>query len=449
VSGDSGFITGTSVSHTDATLEQLEAASADGQQEAVASLLDCKGVREAFVLQTCNRVEAYAVTDERAAGRRALSGVVGDLPSHVVCEMGHEESLRHLLRVAAGLESLVLGEDQILGQVRNAYEDAREAGGIGPLLENGVTKAIRVGERARTETTINEGVVSLASAAVKLAAETRGLENATAAVVGAGEMGTLAAKRLAGCVDELVLVNRTLARAESLATAVSPADARLRTAGLDDLGAIIVGADVVISSTGSSEWLIDRNELAAAGETFLVDIARPRDIPPAADGMDHLAVYDLDSLEAVTEKTRSRREAAAERVEAIVEEEFERLLTQYKRERADEVISAMYEGAERIKAEELEETFATLDLDDQQQATVEAMADSIVSRLLAAPTNSLRDAAEEDDWSTIHTALGLFDPNLESAVPEEVPFDPEMSPEEIPDSVREQMPDAVLEQLEE
>jgi glutamyl-tRNA reductase len=206
---------------------------------------------------------------------------------------------------------------------------------------------------------------------------------------------------------------------------------------------------VVISSTGSSEWLIDRGELAAAGETFLVDIARPRDIPPAADGMDHLAVYDLDSLEAVTEKTRSRREAAAERVEAIVEEEFERLLTQYKRERADEVISAMYEGAERIKAEELEETFATLDLDDQQQATVEAMADSIVSRLLAAPTNSLRDAAEEDDWSTIHTALGLFDPNLESAVPEEVPFDPEMSPEEIPDSVREQMPDAVLEQLEE
>jgi glutamyl-tRNA reductase len=363
--------------------------------------------------------------------------------------MGHEESLRHLLRVAAGLESLVLGEDQILGQVRNAYEDAREAGGIGPLLENGVTKAIRVGERARTETTINEGVVSLASAAVKLAAETRGLENATAAVVGVSEMGTLAAKRLAGRVDELVLVNRTLARAESLATTVSPADARLRTAGLDDLGAIIVGADVVISSTGSSEWLIDRNELAAAGETFLVDIARPRDIPPAADGMDHLAVYDLDSLEAVTEKTRSRREAAAERVEAIVEEEFERLLTQYKRERADEVISAMYEGAERIKAEELEETFATLDLDDQQQATVEAMADSIVSRLLAAPTNSLRDAAEEDDWSTIHTALGLFDPNLESAVPEEVPFDPEMSPEEIPDSVREQMPDAVLEQLEE
>jgi glutamyl-tRNA reductase len=447
VSRDSGFITGTSVSHTDATLDQLQAASADGQREAVASLLDCEGVREAFVLQTCNRVEAYAVTDERAAGRHALSGFVGTLPSDVVREMEHEESLRHLLRVAAGLESLVLGEDQILGQVRDAYEDARAVDGIGPLLENGVTKAIRVGERARTETAINEGVVSLASAAVKLAAETRGLENATAAVVGAGEMGTLAAKRLAGRVDELVLANRTRTRAETLATTVSPADATLRTAGLDDLGVIIAGADVVISSTGSSEQLVDGDELAAAGETFLVDITRPRDIPPAADGMDHLTVYDLDRLEAVTEKTRSLREAAAERVEAIVEEEFERLLAQYKREQADEVISAMYEGAERIKAEELQETFATLDLDDEQEVVVEAMADSIVSRLLAAPTNSLRDAAEEDDWSTIHTALGLFDPNLESAVPEDVPFDPEMSPEEIPESVREQMPAAVLEQL--
>ena len=449
MSDDSEIISGVSVSHVDATLDQLEAASAESQRAAVSTLLDREGVREAFVLQTCNRVEAYVVTGERAAGWDALVSFVGDLPADAVRELDHEESLRHLLRVAAGLESLVLGEDQVLGQVRDAYEDARQAGGVGALFETGVTKAIHVGERARTETAINEGVVSLASAAVKLAAETHGLEGATAAVVGAGEMGQLAAKRLATHVDELVLANRTVERVESLASTAAPTDATLEPTGIDDLPAIFDAADVVISATGSAEWIVSRETLAGAGETFVVDITRPRDIPPGADEFDHLTVYDLDRLEAVTEKTRSRREAAAERVEGIVDEEFTRLLTQYKRERADEVISAMYEGAERIKARELEETFATLDLDEEQQAAVEAMADSLVSQLLAAPTNSLRDAAEADDWSTIHTALRLFDPDLEAASPADLPFDPGMDVEEIPEHVREQMPASVLEELRE
>jgi len=449
VTPDSGIISGVSVSHTDATLDQLERASAESQPEAVTSLLDESAVREAFALQTCNRVEAYVVTDDADDGRAVLSTFIDGLPTEVTEEMGHEESLRHLLRVAAGLESLVLGEDQILGQVRDAYEDARAVGGIGPLLENGVMKAIRVGERARTETAINEGVVSLASAAVRLAAEKHGMERATAAVIGAGEMGRLAAKRLAPTVDELVLVNRTVSRAESLATTISPAAATVRTTELSALDAVVTEADIVISATGSAEWILSREALAAAGGTFIVDITRPRDIPPAADGMAHLVVYDLDKLEAVTEKTRKQRQAAAQRVEGIIEEEFNRLLAQNKRERADDVISAMYEGAERIKARELEETFAKLELDSEQEAVVESMADAIVSQLLAAPTNSLRDAAEEDDWSTIHTALQLFDPNLESAAPQDVPFDPETPVEEIPESVREQMPSAILEQLEE
>jgi glutamyl-tRNA reductase len=142
-----------------------------------------------------------------------------------------------------------------------------------------------------------------------------------------------------------------------------------------------------------------------------------------------------------------RREAAIE-VEAIVDEEFEQLLAQYKRQRADQVISAMYEGAERIKAEELETAFGKLDLDDEERAVVESMADSIVSQLLAPPTDSLRDAAENDDWSTIHTALQLFDPNMSS---DESPLGgnspAEVSPDDIPDHVREQLPAGMLDQL--
>jgi len=446
VSREEGLISGVSISHANASLDQLEAATAGGQRETVAALLAEPGVAEAFSLQTCNRVEAYVVTDAAEAGRDALCGLVEGVPADAVREMGHEESLRHLLRVAAGLESLVLGEDQILGQVRDAYEDARGADGIGPLFEDAVTKAIRVGERARTETTINEGVVSLASAAVRLAGETRGLEGATAVVVGTGEMGTLAAKRLADRVDRLVVANRTRANADRLVEAVADRTATVGTADLGELPDAFADADVAVTATGSAEPVVEPDALESVGSTLVVDIAHPRDVPPAADELPHLTVYDLDRLEAVTEKTRQMRRRAAERVEAIVDEEFERLLAQYKRQRADDVISAMYEGAERVKAEELETAFRKLDLDETEEAVVESMADAIVSQLLAAPTNSLRDAAEEDDWSTIHTALQLFDPNVEAAEP---PAAAEgMDPEDIPESVREEIPAAVLEQIE-
>jgi glutamyl-tRNA reductase len=439
------ILSGVSLSHRNASIDQLEACTVESQDTAVTQLLSEPGVEEAFVLQTCNRIEAYVVTDEKTAGRTALATLMDGVPSEVTREMGHEGSLRHLLRVAAGLESLVLGEDQILGQVRDAYEDASQAGGIGPVLEDGVTKAIRVGERARTETAINDGVVSLASAAVRLAEEKHGLDTATAAVVGAGEMGTLAAKRLAGRVDRLVLANRTVSRAESLADTVETE--AVRTTGLDSLQETLSSADVVISATGSTDWILAPEACTQLGETFVVDITRPRDIPPAADDEPDLTVYDLDKLEAVTEKTRQMRREAAERVGGIVDAEFERLLVQYKRKRADDVISSMYESAERIKTRELEMAFEKLDLDEESEATVEAMADALVSQLLAPPTNSLRDAAQQDDWTTIHTALKLFDPDLEdddADIPSFVP-DAGMSIDDVPEDLRDQLPAGIFE----
>lgn len=423
------LVVGASVSHQNADLDQLEAATFQSEQEALEALLDSSGVEEAFVLQTCNRVETYVVTDQKRAGREALEAVQRADVGDVTCELGHEESLRHLLCVAAGLESLVVGEDQILGQVRDAYEMARDAGTVGPVLEDAVTKAIRVGERARTETAINDGVVSIASAAVKLAEESHGLTDAEAAVVGTGEMGTLAAKHLVGQVDRLVLANRTVERAERLADSLDAGETTVDVTGLDMLAETLSPHDIVISATGSPNWIIEPADCRQLGETFVVDITRPRDVPPAADGMDHLTVYDLDRLESVTEKTREMRHEAAARVEDIVDEEFARLMVQYKRRRADTVISSMYESAERIKARELEMAFEKGEFDAEERAVVEAMADSLVNQLLAAPTNSLRDAAEDDDWSTIHTALELFDPNFEASEFDEL--DGDQMPERI------------------
>jgi glutamyl-tRNA reductase len=422
-----GVISGVSIAHQRASVEQIEAACVHDDRAAVEALLGHDGIREAFCLQTCNRFEAYVVSDDPERGREVVSSVVTDLPEAVVVELDHEEGLRHLMRVACGLESLVLGEDQILGQLQDAYATARAVGAIGPVFEEGIQKAIHVGERARTETDIGDGVVSLGSAAVKLAADEADLADATGLVVGAGEMGTLAAKSLAESVERLLVANRTEATAAHVADQVA-IDATSLT--LDALPAALSTADVVVSATGSPEPIVGRSALETAGETLLIDIAQPRDAPPAAEALPNVTLYDLDALESVTSETRERRREAAEQVEAMIDREFDHLLARYKRKRADQVIASMYENAERLKDRELSRALSKLDddgLTDDQRAVVESLADTLVSQLLAAPTRSLRDAAEADDWTTINSALRLFDPtfdapdSIETADPEDVP----------------------------
>jgi glutamyl-tRNA reductase len=438
-----GIISGASVSHENAAVEDLERATVAGQREGVERLMSVEEVDEAFVLQTCNRVEAYVVSEEEADGQASLEAFFEDASQGVLDLLDHEESLHHLMRVAAGLESLIVGEDQILGQLRAAYEDARQGGGVGPVLEQGVTKAIHLGERARTETAINEGSVSLASAAVSLA-ETEGTlaDDPEALVVGAGEMGQLTAESLAESVDRLHLANRTVERAAEVASQV---DAETAVHEVEALAPAVEVSSVVVSATDSNDQLIDAAMLRDTGGTFVVDIAKPRDVDPAADDLPEVTVHDLDSLRSVTDENRKRRAAAAASVEEMIDVEFEHLLAQYKRKRADDVISAMYESAERVKARELETAFETGEFDEADREVVEAMADAVVNQILAAPTKSLRDAAEQDDWSTINTALQLFDPE----------FGPERSPVAMADdpaikrsSDTEQLPDGLLEEPE-
>jgi glutamyl-tRNA reductase len=437
-----GIICGVSVAHDVATLADLEAADVENQELAVAELLEEPGVSEAFALRTCNRVEGYVVVSDPADGRAALSRLTAAVEEDSVRTLDHEGSLRHLLRVAAGLESQIVGEDEILGQVREAFEDARRAGGIGPILDDGLSKALQVGKRARTETAINDGVVSLASAAVREATAARDLSGATGLVVGAGNMGRRAATALGRAIDHLVIANRTVSNAVHLAETV---EVDARPVSLEGLADAASEAAVIVAATGSPHHLLDRSTLAGAGETFVVDIAQPRDVAPEVADLEEVSLRDLDTIETQTAETRRQRQAAAAEVETMIESALDRLLTQYKRQRADRVISAMYEGAERIKAEELDTALRKLNLDADEAAVVEAMADAIVSQLLAAPTDSLRDAAEADDWSTIHTAIQLFDPSelgVEDAVL------PNAAGATIPAEVREQLPAAVREQLE-
>ncbi|WP_126662159.1 glutamyl-tRNA reductase [Haloterrigena salifodinae] len=416
-----GVVTAARVTHESGSVDDLAAASPESQREAVADLLSVPEIEEAYVLSTCNRVEAYVVGTDAAVGRAALEEFFAAVDDDAVVVSDHDESLHHLLSVAAGLESVVLGEDQILGQVRRAYEDARTTGGIGEMLETAVTKAIHVGERARTETEINEGVVSLGSAATKLADRELSLSGTTALVVGAGEMGRLAARSLADAgVEDIVVANRTVDHAEHLATEL---DADAEAVPLEALSTVASGADVVVTATGSEEPILEPDHLATDGgadadaETnrVVVDLGQPRDVEPAAGDLSTVAVYDLDDLESITQETREQRADAASEVESMVDREFDLLCDQYKRARADEVIAAMYESAERMKERELETALSRLEGDEfsaEQREVVEAMADALVNQLLAPPTKSLREAAAEDDWSTINTALQLFDPDF-------------------------------------
>nr|WP_210424075.1 glutamyl-tRNA reductase [Halorussus ruber] len=444
-----GVVSGVRVSHDRASLDDVEAACHADEQAVLERLVDVPGVDEAFVIQTCNRFEAYVVTDAAATGRAVLADFAPDVGDHSVVEMGHEESLRHLLRVAAGLESLVLGEDQIIGQVRDAYESAREVGALGPMLDDAVTKAIHVGERARTETAINDGAVSVGSAAVTLLGEHADLGEATGLVVGAGEMGAIAAHALADAdVEALYVANRSLDSAAELTEDVDHDDTSAIT--LDGLASALDAADVVVTATGSEDHVLDAGDFHDAGEVLAVDIARPRDVSPAADAVEGVTLYGMEALESVTDETERRRQRAAESVATMIDREFEHLLEGYKRKRADEVISAMYESAERVKEREVSEALSKLDahgdLTDDQRDIVTSMADALVSQLLAPPTKSLRDAAAEDDWGTINTALQLFDPDFgedgspPAFVREQLGGE---VPDEIPDEMAEQMPEGV------
>jgi glutamyl-tRNA reductase len=485
---DAGVVSGVSVSHANASIDEIASAGGRDARATVRQLLDREGVREAFALATCNRAEAYVVTDDGAAGRAALRGFAPEVRDAAVVELDHEESIRHLMRVAAGLESLVLGEDQIIGQVRRAIEDARAAGGIGPVFDEALTKALHVGERARTETGINDGVVSLGSAAVELAGRETELAGATALVVGAGEMGALAARSLADAgVARLVVANRTVPHAEHVVESVDvDADVDGRVIGLDAVPTAAREADVVIAATASDEPVLgpgafrslgstasgagtgldpdpepDPNpdpdpdpdpETGVGSPTVVIDVAQPRDVDPAVGDVPGVLVHDLDDLEAVTEETRAQRHDEAAAVEAMIDAEFDRLMDAFKRKRADEAIGTMYESAERVKVRELETALSKLEtqggLTDEQRETVEAMADALVGQLLAAPTKSLREAAGEDDWTTIQTAMQLFDP--EFGAPPERPTGPD-GPRALDDADldadADEIPDHVLERL--
>jgi glutamyl-tRNA reductase len=361
-------------------------------------------VSEVVLLSTCNRTEVYAVAER-------FHGAYQDIRDFL-CEQAHlapedlsehlfsafdDDAVSHLFSVAAGLDSAVIGENEILGQVRGAWERAQGEGAARTGLNLLFRHSIEVGKRARTETAISRGTASMSYAAVAMATERLGgLTGASVLVIGAGEMGEGLAVALAdGGVGDMVVANRTASRARALARRVGG-----RPIGLADIEEALVEVDVLLSSTGGGQVLLDRDTLESLlpsrqGRALLVvDVAVPRDIEPTVGTLPGVTYLDLDDLGAFAARGVAGREAEAAEVRRIVADEVVRYSDLVSARQVAPLVSELHGRAESVRRNEFERFRARLStLDDSQRDAVEALTRGVVAKLLHDPTVRLKDAA--------------------------------------------------------
>ena len=397
------------VSHRTAPVdlrERLDFSSRD-LGEAVEALAMRSSAAESVVISTCNRSEIYVASDDPARAREELVAFLSEyhhlppemfLPHLFVKE--DAAAAGHLFRVAAGLDSLVVGEPQILGQVKDAFQTASARRAAGPLLSKLFHWSFNVGKRVRTETAVGEGAVSISFAAVSLARKIFGrLQGRRVLVVGAGEISTLTAQHLRGQgVGEILITSRTLANAEALATAVVG-----RALPWDEMPRALATADIVITATGSHHPIITRAELETpaarrrTGPLFIIDIAVPRDVDPAVGAIERVFLYNVDDLQGVVSENMSRRAAEIERAEAIVGEELTRFASWQRSRGAIPTVVALRQKFDRIRRAELQRLEGKLgSLPPDARARVDEVTRLIVEKLLLEPTEQLKALPDEE-----------------------------------------------------
>jgi glutamyl-tRNA reductase len=368
---------------------------------------------EALLISTCNRVELYATSaDPVAAAHSAREAFAGRLSNPVPDDVLYQErgvdAIRHVFRVASSLDSLVVGEPQILGQVKEAFDAAKGAGTVGTLLGRCFTQAFATAKRVRHETGIAEGTVSVSSIACELAKKIFGnLEGRRTLLLGAGEMGESAARSLRQTGTQLHVVNRSEERAQRLAEVCGG-----RAVPYERLSLELADADVVIASTASEKFILTPELMKGVVRTrrhrplFIIDIAVPRDVDPRVGNMDNVFVYDVDDLQQVAEENLSVRAREAARAEQIVEEEVEAFLSWRRSLDLAPTIVALRERFGQIATEELERALPRLaSASASDRAVLEAMGRSLVNKLLHQPMTQLKAGAGEPDGSLLIDAV--------------------------------------------
>ncbi len=382
-------------------LERLTIAP-DGIAKAVIGLAARDSLREVAVLSTCNRTEVYAVAER-------FHGAYADIRDFM-CELGtlradelhphlysqHDEAAaQHLFEVAAGLDSAVLGESEILGQVRTAWQVAKDEGGVRSTLDLLFRHALSVGKRARSETSISRGTSSISHAAVELVTDRLGpLDGRNVLVVGAGDMGVGVATALhkAGA-GSITVCNRSPQRGSHLAGRVGG-----RAIGLDGVGEALARADVVVACTASGQSVVTRADVAAnkraAAPMLIVDIAVPRSVDRSVAELDGLTVLDLDDLRDWADRGIALRSGEVDNVRAIIASEVEQFSMEVTARQAAPLVAQLHERAEAMRTKEVARFAGRLaELDDDERDTVEALTRAIVAKLLHGPSVRLRNDA--------------------------------------------------------
>jgi glutamyl-tRNA reductase len=416
------FVAG--LSHRNAPVELREqlAVDEDKLRELLRDVAATGVVREALILSTCNRVEVYAIADvpdeARTATFRQLCRHRGVEPASVETVLythADGEAVRHAFRVASSLDSMMIGEPQILGQVKNAFALAQSCETVGPALHTLFTQAFTVAKKVRTETEIARHAVSVSFAAVELAKKIfAGLDGKAVLLVGAGKMSELAARHL---IEQgafpLYVANRTWARAQELARALAGT-----AVPFDELATALATVDIVITSTGAPEPVIRREFVQPLVHSrrgrplFFIDIAVPRDVEDSVNTLDGVYCYDVDDLKQVVDANIRERLREAHRAEALVEREVAKFLARLGDVEVIPTIVSLRERLEIIRSGEVKRTLARLPgATPETREAIEALSAAIVNKILHAPITKLREssrAGSPRSWlELVHELFGL------------------------------------------
>lgn len=408
------------VNHKSTPLEVREKISLTGGYEEALTRLKGQRMPECYVLSTCNRVELIWVSDDTGETTpRMLRFLFGDAVEpkdwDTYSYVYHDgDAVNHLFRVSSSLDSLVVGEAQILGQIKEAYRYASEYGCTGPLLNKLLHKSFSVAKRVRSETGIGSAAVSISSAAVELARKIFGnLSEKKVLLIGAGEMAELAAEHLLGQgVAGISVANRTLSRAVDLAKCFNGS-----AYSLDELSTQMEKVDIIISSTGASGLIIKSDDVKPLMRIrrnrplFFIDIAVPRDLDPRLNDIENVFLYDIDDLGQVVEMNRSEREKEAVVAGRIVDEETLKFSKYQEGLTVTPTISALRQKADRICSREIERTLTKMDLSAEDRKKIEKLGQAITAKMLHDPMKFLKSDScrkgEDTKIDMVRTVFGL------------------------------------------
>jgi len=408
------------LNHKTAPVEVREryAFKKDELEDKLLKLNALPSIQECMILSTCNRVEVYFVTRSSAPFRDVIEfmnrekNCSHDDIGRFFYKKVNEEAVRHGFYVASSLDSMIVGEPQIVGQFKDAFLLAKECGTIGTVMCRFCETALKVSKRVRTETGISKNAVSISFAAVELAKKIFGeLRGKKVAIIGAGEMAELAVKHLiSNGVSEVFVVNRTFERAEKLAQEFGG-----KAFPLEKLKEVLVLADIVISSTGAPGYVLTKENVLPAVKRrngtpmFLIDIAVPRDIDPELEKLEGLYVYDIDDLQQVVEANIKERLREAEVAKEIIENYVKRFLKWLKELEIAPLIAELKQRAEEIRSEEFKKRISRLGLTPKQEKEVENLTRIVINKLLHQPiTNVKKKAVEEEKGVVVQLFRELF-----------------------------------------